>query len=241
MHVGNSYRAPSAFERFGGSFSSFSSSFSFWGDPRLRPERSAAFDGGIDQWLFDSKLQLSATVFYTELQESIIFDFATFPAATDPFSRFGGYRNTGGGRARGVETSAQAAPSISTNLRVSYTYTDAESDTPTVGDDFFGVLGLSKHLFTLTATQWIAQRASVTFDLFVASDYSLSPFGALGRHLLFSGPVKGDLVVRYDLLARRDLGLDLYAKVENLFDNLYYEDGFLTPGAWAIGGMRIRY
>ena len=241
VHVGNSYRAPSAFERFGGSFSSFSSAFSFWGDPRLKPEHSVAFDGGIDQWLLDSKLQFSATVFYTELLESIIFDFVNFPAATDPFSRFGGYRNTGGGRARGVETSVQAAPSISTNLRVSYTYTDAESDTPTVGDDFFGVLGLSKHLFTLTATQWLAQRASVTFDLFVASDYSLSPFGALGRHLIFSGPVKGDLVVRYDLLARRDLGLDLYAKVENLFDNLYYEDGFLTPGAWAIGGLRIRY
>ena len=241
VHVGNSYRAPSAFERFGGSFSSFSSAFSFWGDPRLKPEHSVAFDGGIDQWLLDSKLQFSATVFHTELLESIIFDFVNFPAATDPFSRFGGYRNTGGGRARGVETSVQAAPSISTNLRVSYTYTDAESDTPTVGDDFFGVLGLSKHLFTLTATQWLAQRASVTFDLFVASDYSLSPFGALGRHLIFSGPVKGDLVVRYDLLARRDLGLDLYAKVENLFDNLYYEDGFLTPGAWAIGGLRIRY
>ena len=241
VHVGNSYRAPSAFERFGGSFSSFSSSFSFWGDPRLKPERSVAFDGGIEQWLFDSKLQFSATVFYTELQELIFFDFASFPVATDPFSRFGGFRNTGGGRARGVETSLRAAPSMSTNLRVSYTYTDAESDTPTVGNDFFGVPGLSKHLFALTASQWIARRASVTFDLFVASDYSLSPFGALGRRLIFNGPVKGDLVVRYDLLARRDLGLDLYAKVENLFDNVYHEDGFLTPGAWAIGGLRVRY
>ena len=241
VHVGNSYRVPSPFERFGGSFSSFSRSFSFWGDPGLNPERSVAYDGGIDQWLFDSRLQLSATVFHTDLLETIIFDFANFPAATDPFGRFGGYRNTGGGRARGVEVSAQAAPSLSTNLRVSYTYTDAESETPTVGDDFFGVLGLSKHLFTLTATQWIAQRASVTFDLFVASDYPLSPFGALGRHMVFGGPVKGDLVVRYDLLARQDLGLDLYAKVENLFDNVYYEDGFLTPGAWAIGGLRVRY
>ena len=48
VHVGNSYRAPSPFERFGGSFSSFSSAFSFWGDPRLKPEQSVAFDGGID-------------------------------------------------------------------------------------------------------------------------------------------------------------------------------------------------
>ena len=241
LHLGNSYRAPSPFERFGGTFSSFFRSFSFYGDPRLEPERAVALDGGIDQWLFDSRLQVGATAFYTDLQNTIIFDFANFPAATDPFGRSFGYRNSGGGRARGVEVSVQAAPSVSTSLRVSYTYTDSASDTPTIGDDFFGVPGLSKHLFALTATQWIAQRLNVTFDLFAASDYPLSPYGALGRRLVFGGPVKGDLVVRYDLLARPQLALDLYAKVENLFDHAYYEDGFLTPGAWAIGGLRVRY
>ena len=241
LHLGNSYRAPSPFERFGGTFSSFFSSFSFYGDPRLEPERSVSFDGGVDQRLFDSKLQVSATAFYTELQNTIIFDFANFPAATDPFGRFFGYRNAGGGRARGAELSVQAAPSLSTSLRAAYTYTDSESDTPTIGADFFGVPGLSKHLFTLSATQWIAERFSVTFDLFAASDYPLSPFGALGRRLIFGGPVKADLVLRYDLLSRPGLGLDIYAKVENLLDHTYYEDGFVTPGAWAIGGLRVRY
>ena len=241
LHAGNSYRAPAPFERFGGTFSSFFHSFSFYGDPRLEPERAVAFDGGVDQWLFDSRLQVSATAFYTDLQNSIIFDFANFPVATDPFGRFFGYRNAGGGRARGVELSAQAAPSLSTNLRAAYTYTDSESDMPTIGADFYGIPGLSKHVFTLSATQWIARRASVTFDLFAASDYPLSPFGALGRRLIFGGPVKGDLVIRYDLLARPDFGLDIYAKVENLFDHTYYEDGFISPGAWAIGGVRIRY
>ena len=147
-----------------------------------------------------------------------------------------------GGRPRARRRAERAGRArLSTNLRVSYTYTDSESATPTIGDDFFGVPGLSKHLFTLSATQWIAERFNVTFDLFAASDYPLSPYGALGRRLVFGGPVKGDLVVRYDLLARPDLGLDLYAKVENLFDHAYYEDGFLTPGAWAIGGLRVRY
>ena len=241
LHLGNSYRAPSPFERFGGTFSSFFRSFSFYGDPRLEPERAVALDGGVDQWLFDSRLQVGATAFYTDLQNTIIFDFANFPAATDPFGRSFGYRNSGGGRARGVEVSVQAAPSVATSLRLSYTYTDSQSDTPIIGDDFFGVPGLSKHLFALTATQWIAQRLNVTFDLFAASDYPLSPYGALGRRLVFGGPVKGDLVVRYDLLTRPQLALDLYAKVENLFDHAYYEDGFLTPGAWAIGGLRVRY
>ena len=241
MHVGNSYRTPSSFERFGGSFSSFSSSFSYWGDPGLKPERSVAFDAGVDQWLADSRVQLSGTVFYTDLLETIIFDFANFPAATDPFGRFGGYRNTGGGQARGVELSVQAAPSTATNLRVAYTYTDSVSDTPTIGDDFFGVPGISEHMFTLTATQWIAARVNVAFDMFVASDYFLSPFGASSRRMLFEGPAKADLVLRYDLPTGDDLRMDVYGKIENIFDQYAYEDGFLGPGRWAIAGLRFRY
>ena len=241
MHVGNSYRAPSAFERFGGSFSSFSGSFSYWGDPRLNPERSVAFDTGVDQWWFDSKMQLSTTFFYTDLLETIIFDFANFPAATDPFGRFGGYRNTGGGQARGVEMSVQAAPSTGTNLRIAYTYTDSRSNTPTIGDDFFGVPGLSEHMFTLTATQWIANRVNVAFDLFAASDYFLSPYGANARRMLFHGPMKADLVLRYDLPAGGGLRMDVYGKIENLLDQYAYEDGFLGPGRWAIAGLRFRY
>ena len=241
MHVGNSYRAPASFERFGGSFSSFSGSYSFWGDPGLKPERSVAFDAGVDQWLLDSRVQLTGTFFYTDLLETIIFDFANFPAATDPFGRFGGYRNTGGGQARGVELSVQAAPAASSSLRVAYTYTDSVSETPTIGDDFYGIPGLSDHMFTLTATQWIARRVNLAFDLFAVSDYYLSPYGAGGRQMIFGGPVKADLVVRYDLPTGDALRLDLYAKVDNIFNNFYYEDGFLGPGRWTIGGLRFRY
>ena len=55
-HAGNAFRAPSSYERFGGSFSSFSGGFNYWGDPRLNPERSIGLDSGIDQWLFGSKV-----------------------------------------------------------------------------------------------------------------------------------------------------------------------------------------
>ena len=136
-HVGNSYRSPSSFERFGASF--FGGFASFWGDPRLAPERSIAVDGGIDQWLFGSKLRLSGTYFYTALQEVVVFDFVVvarrgvsrfrdlargadsdaLSLTVDPFGRFGGYRNTGGGLARGAEFSVSAAPSSSLSLTAS--------------------------------------------------------------------------------------------------------------------------
>ncbi len=241
LHTGNSYRTPSPHERFGGWFSSFSNAYAYIGDPRLEPERAVSVDGGVDQWLFDAKLQVSATVFHTDLRQTILYDFANFPAAADPFGRAYGYRNGGGGRARGVELSAHAAPGRRATLRASYTWTDSRSETPTIGSDFFGVPGVSPHLFSLAATGWIGSRTTVTFDLVAASDYPLSPFGAGGRRMVFAGPVKADLVVRRDLRLGPGPRLDVYGQVENLLDRDYYENGFLTPGAWAIAGLRVRY
>jgi len=239
-HAGNSFRAPSAYERFGGSYSSFSGAFDYWGDPRLSPERAVAVDGGVDQWLFGSKWRVSGTFFYTNLQETVIFDFANFPA-NDIFGRFGGYRNAGGALARGVELSTQVSPTSTTSVQAAYTFTNSDSRTPTIGSDFFEVLGQSKHLYTMTATQWIAKRFNITFDLFAVSDYVLSPFGAQGRRMRFGGPVKADVVFRYDVAVTERNTVELYGKVENVFDHEYYENGNGAPGAWAIGGVRFRF
>lgn len=239
-HIGNGFRAPALYERFGGSFSSWSGGFNYWGDPRLNPERSVAADFGIDQWFLDTSVQLSGTYFYTNLAETIIFDFANFPA-DDKFGRFGGYRNSGGGIARGVEVSAQVAPSPGTSIRGSYTYANSDSRTPTIGPDFFQIPGHSAHVYTAMATQWIGKRFNVTFDLFAASDYILSPYGATGRRLLFDGPIKADVVFRYDMPLADSKRLELYGKVENVFNHDYFEDGFGSPGAWMIGGIRFRH
>lgn len=237
-HLGNSYRAPSSYERFGAYLSPFFSDF--YGDPRLKSERSIALDAGVDQWLFDAKVRLSSTFFYTELQETIVFDFANFPA-NDPFGRFGGYANGGGGIARGVELSGEASPTSSTRFRASYTFTNSDSRTPRIGMDYFGIPAQSDHIFSLTATQWFAKRFHVTFDMFAASDYSFSPFGAMSRRMIFDGPVKADVVFAYELPLTEAQSLEFYGKVENVFDKRYYENGNGSPGAWAIGGMRVKF
>ena len=240
-HIGNAYRIPSAFNRFGGTFSSFSNSFDFWGDPRLSPERSVAFDTGIDQWMFNSKLRLSSTYFYTNLQEIIVFDFGVIDASTDPFGRFGGYRSGGAGLARGVEFSLSAAPASATSFNFSYTYTDSVSRTPTVpGTDFFKVLGQSDHMFTFTATQRVGRRVDVAFDLFAVSDYSNRFFGADGR-FVFDGPVKADVVASYTVPVAEGSQMKFYGKVENVFDKKYFEGGFSPPGFWAVGGVKYSF
>jgi len=232
-HVGNSFRAPSGYERFGGGFGSY------YGDPRLSPERAVAVDGGIDQKLFASKLTLSGTMFYTNLQQTIRF---VNVLAGDPYGRtFGGYANAGGGISRGVELGAHVSPTAKTNLGLSYTYVNSDSRTPTVGSDYFKVLDVSPHIVTVAATQWIGRRANVTFDMAAMSDYTLTFFNGGQRRFIFDGPVKGDIVFHYDYPLSDRHTAEFYVKVENMFNQRPYEDGFIGPKAWSIAGIKFRY
>ena len=63
VHAGRSYRAPSLYERFGVYYGG--ASYTLYGDPNLCPDRSSSIDGGIDQTLWNSRVRLSATYFYT--------------------------------------------------------------------------------------------------------------------------------------------------------------------------------
>jgi vitamin B12 transporter len=233
-HAGNGYRAPSLFERFGSSFSA--GTFSPFGDPRLSPDRSAAFDAGADQTLAGGRVQASATYFYTRLQEVIFFEFPLNPAA-DPFGRSSGYINTGGGLARGLELSLVATPTASTHLNVSYTSTNADQRRPQV-PGYLPSLGVSDHLFTLAATHRIG-RLDLTFDIFAASDYAVN---FSNRPFIFDGPVKAALGVSYTLTPKNERpSLRLYGKVENIFDRQYLESGFRAPGAFFVGGTSLRF
>ncbi len=238
-HGGTAYRAPSAYERFGASF--FRGLPSFWGDPGLAPERSAAFDAGIDRWFAGGKARFSGTFFYTALQEIVLFDFGVIDAASDPWERFGGYRNGGGGLARGLEIGVSASPAAATMLKAAYTYTNSDSRAPTVpGTDFFKTLGVSDHMFSLTAMQSLGKRFDVSFDLFVVSGYPLRLFGAHDR-LSFAGPVKADAVFGYTVPVGETRSMKFYGKVENLLDRRYFENGFAAPGIWAVGGVQFQF
>ena len=169
-HVGKGYRAPSLYERFGTYYSSLFG-YSAYGDPRLKPEHSIGADAGIDQALWSGRARLSATYFYTELQEVVAFNFSgLINPATDPFGRFGGYLNTNGGLARGVETSASLVPTRSTNLLASYTFTNARERTPVV-ENVLQTLVIPDHQFSLAATQRLGSRTTVVFDFLKTSHY----------------------------------------------------------------------
>ncbi len=231
-HVGNGYRAPSLYERFGASF--FSGRFSAYGDPRLRPERLLSVDGGVDQYFARNRVRMAATYFYTQLQESIVFNGGIRPA-TDPFGRFGGYDNGRGGLARGAELSIEAAPTRTLSIQGSYTFTKALDRASQYGTTELRAPRISEHMFSAVATQRIGRQFEVTFDFFAASSYLFPLYPVAYR---FDGPVRGDLSAAWTRPLTERQSIRLFTRVENVFNRTYYEEGFPTPKAWAVGGVK---
>ena len=241
-HVGNGYRAPSLFERFGASFGPFG--FAVFGDPLLDPERSIGFDVGFDQELAGNRLRASATVFYTRLQTIIIFDFSgAIDPSTDPFGRFGGYRNSDGGSARGLELGATAALPLGLHLSAAYTYTDADAPAD-LAEELPQAFAVPKHQFSVVATQRIGSDFYVNFDLTVSDSYLAPIFDSVtfaSRAYRLEGIAKADLGASYSLPVSSVGSLRFYGRVDNLFDQRYFENGFRTAGRTGRAGVVLDF
>lgn len=239
-HVGRGYRSPSLFERFGAGFD-VDFGYSVYGDPRLRPERSIAVDGGIDQAFFHQRLRTSITYFYTRLQDVIIFDFSgVISPRTDPFGRFGGYRNTKGGLARGMEFSALLSATRLLDVSVAYTYTNAIERTPIVVGVLRSFLTPNNQL-SAVVTQHLGQRFVVTFDVTASSNYLGQIFGRTNRAYRFDGIKKADIGVSYRIPLAEFKAIRVFAKADNLFNQTYYESGFRTPGVTGVSGLQFEF
>jgi vitamin B12 transporter len=238
-HVGNGFRAPSLFERFGqGTFAQ--AGFVRFGDPTLRAEQSISVDAGFDQRIASDRARVGATYFYTHLQRVIAFkSFVVDPLGV---GRFSGYVNQPGGISRGVETYAEAAPWRNANLRASYTYTNSDRFVPTAGLQPEYVI--PKHLFGFNFNQRL-HLFQINFDLNRTGAYiapvfeNNSPFRV--AELTFPGYAKADLFGSYERNVSERVTMTLFAGAENLFAARYYENGFRAPGFVARGGASLRF
>jgi len=244
-HVGNGYRVPSLYERYGTFFSTFfGPEFIALGDPRLKPERSIAFDAGIEQYLAGEKVKLTAVYFYTELTDTIGYGNVVDDVGPTP-RPFGGYINQKGGIARGGEFSGTVNPTGSTEVFASYTFTNSDQLVPQIsGSGVVETLGIPKHQFTLVATQRI-NRFWINADLLATSDYlapifSNSTFNSYVYR--FDGNRRIDLTAGYTFPLNKDrFSLRVFGTVENLLDQEYYENGFKTPGRNGRAGLSFGF
>lgn len=238
-HVGNGYRSPSLYERFGAYY--YGGSFTPIGDPQLKPERTIAVDFGLDQYFASNRLKLSASYFYTRLQNVVSYG----DTPNDLYGRFGGYINAGGGLARGVEVSGEARPWRSMMIQASYVYTNAIERNAILAGGFLQAIRVFPHAGTLVASQQLGRRIQVTATFVGASDYISGVFYVYAaggnRPYLFPGPRKLDLTSSYTLPVGEHRSLKFYVRVQNALNQTYYEDGFRTPKAWASGGLKFLF
>ena len=247
-HVGNSFRMPSIYERFGGYF--YSGTFFPIGDPKLAPERAVSFDSGLDQYLWHDHLKISASYFYSHLQQ--VIGYLNFPPGyTDPYGRSGGYYPTPGGIARGVELSADLHPSRKTSIAASYVYTNARDRMSQyytgTGVDPLQTPRISPQMFTVVATQQVSKHIDMALDFAGGSSYlyPLYGFDAAFNYrpfaYRFNSPKLLGLSAGYSLPLSEGTSLRFYGRVSNTLGQTYYEDGFATPDRWAVAGIRFQF
>ena len=238
-HVGNGYRAPSLYERFGvGNFPG--AGLTRFGDPTLKAEQSISVDAGFDQRLARDRVLVGATYFYTRLQRVIAFSGFT----VDPLGlgRFGGFVNQPGGLARGFEAFVEATPARGTELRASYTFTNSDRSLATRGLQPEYVI--PSHVLGFNWNQRVRDFA-INLDVNHNSSHlaplfeNNSPFRS--AELRFAGYTKVDLFARFERRLSERLVMLVFGGADNVLNQDYFENGFRAPGTVGRGGVTFKF
>ena len=217
---GEGFKAPSLFQLF-----------SDFGNRGLFPERSQGWDAGIARSFAGGKARASITRFERTSRDLIVF-VPCFGNALPPCQSerppFGTYDNIARARAQGWELAAALAPAQGIELSAQYSTIEAVDR---------------------TSGKRLPRRADETFSLL--ADVGVPGGPAIGATLLAVGdsfddaanrrPLSGYVLV--DLRASLEVaqGVELFGRIENLFDKRYETVLFYgQPGRAAFGGIRAR-
>jgi vitamin B12 transporter len=206
---GTGFRAPSVGELF----------YPFSGNPDLKPERSTSWDAGADYDLVGGRL--SASVFWTDFRDLIVFNFAS-----------GLNVNVGRARSRGVEISWRQQISSAVAVDAGYTYLDTEDR-----DTGLELLRRPRHSGFLGAT--VAPVAGLDISPRVVLVGERADVLALETTTRIEAPS----YFRFDLYARYRIGsFAPYLRAQNLTDESYSEvQGFPAPGRRVAGGLEVSF
>jgi vitamin B12 transporter len=233
--AGSGFKEPSFFENFDSPFSI--------GNPDLRPERTVSYEAGIEQDLFRGVARVGVTGFVQHFRDLIQFTFVT-PEPGGP-----NYFNVASADANGLEAVLQAGTAAFRGT-LSYTHlwtevTDAGFD---AGDAAAFVEGerllrrpddaVSAHVET-TVAERARLGATVTWSG-PRDDIRFGQFPEPNQRVELPSYTTVDLssVVTVLPAAGGRFGLDLTARVENLFDEQYEQSfGFPARGRGVFVGI----
>jgi vitamin B12 transporter len=214
------------------------------GDPNLLPERSFAWEAGVEQRLWGSRIGLGITYFDQQFRDLIQFTFSP-PKPENP-----NYFNIAAANARGVELEAIASPGFGMTLRVGYTYlhtevVDAGFDEGPGGSFVEGerLLRRPTHAFNFFVGQDVGSRVTLTGTLRYVGDrddrdFSTFPAEPVLLPSYVTIDLSGVMIVWRGTDGRPEL--DVTARITNLLNREYQEVfGFLTAGRVIVAGVKV--
>ncbi|WP_165323685.1 TonB-dependent receptor plug domain-containing protein [Rhizorhabdus phycosphaerae] len=193
-----------------------------FGFDKLRPEEAKSWDAGIEQSLIGDLLQVRATWFERRVTNQIDFDLNSYT-----------YANIARARARGAELELVMHPTAGFEVRANYTYTKAQNRERSSAN------------FGNSLPRRPRNAVSVTADY----AWSKGSVGATVTHVSnsFDNAANSTRLQGYALVDIRasfplNESIELYGRIENLFDERYQTaSGYGQPGRAATAGARLRY
>ncbi|NTW68797.1 MAG: TonB-dependent receptor [Chlorobiaceae bacterium] len=209
---GSGFRAPSLYELY-----------SPYGHEALKAETSSGWDAGVDQRITE-RFKFGSTWFTMHYDDRIAFDLTAYKYA----------QASGLTKTSGVENYAEWKPLDHIFLMLNYTYTHTEDpsgiELPRRPKNKVGLLGswtFSKNSKISTNLQWVGSRKDAG-----ARD-------ALGNK---TGTLSGYCLVNIAGSCSPMSQLELYGRIDNLFDRFYEESwGYATAGRSAYAGLKYKF
>ncbi len=131
FNVGKGIKAPSVFQQQNALFTLVAGTPAAANASPVGPERSTSVDIGLEQGFWYGRARVRTAYFHNKYEDLIEFLSRTqltqagVPAAVAQATQFGAYLNSSSFRARGIETSFDAAVGQYVRMNASYTYLDA--------------------------------------------------------------------------------------------------------------------
>ena len=213
--------------------------FEGFGNPDLKPEKSLSMDLGVEQSLFNGRLQLSAGYFWNRFHNLIQFAFGVPPCPTSAFLGLCPI-NVADAKTQGWEFGFKAEILKGLEVRGQYTYTLTRAfDTaalpfPLGGDKRLPRWPVDQATVGLTYHPIESLRLNIDYRFVGARNNNLSniPNEKLGVFNIVN------LSASYDVTKN----WQAYVRVDNLFNEKYEEVLFFgTPIRSIFGGVRINY
>lgn len=215
---GTGFKAPTLSQLYG----------TFGANPGLQPETSTGWDAGIEQALFDNRMQFGATVFQNQIRNLIQY------AQIAPFTSV--YSNVAKARTQGIEAYLTSQPFKNLQMRTSYTYTDTKDLGPsaTQGDPLLrrprnkasfniNYQPIKRLNINLDITH-TGQRSDMDFFYFPSKEVKLKSFTMI------------NLAMDFALTER----MGIYGRLVNMLDTPYETvKGYGNPRISAYGGLRV--